>query len=139
MRWWLRCWPLSTRGGGSRAALGKLGETFACQYLQRSLGWSIYATNWRCKSGELDIVAVDGDWLVVVEVKTRSNQAYGTPLEAVHLQKVRRLRRTVAEFLSGAAPALRRALDVRFDVIGLYVRKGTVTHVEHIRYAVEAV
>lgn len=65
-----------------RQRLGRLGERLAAETLA-ARGYTIVARNWRCPTGEIDIVAQEGDSLVVVEVRTRSGDAYGTPEESV--------------------------------------------------------
>jgi putative endonuclease len=75
----------------AKDALGRHGEQLAAEYLQQA-GFRILDRNWRCAEGEIDIVMVDRRVLVVCEVKTRSGTGYGTPLEAITRQKVRRLR-----------------------------------------------
>lgn len=71
--------------------LGRLGETIAAGYLERC-GLRIIDRNWRCKQGELDLVAIDGTQTVFVEVKARSSVAFGHPFEAITPVKLRRLR-----------------------------------------------
>ena len=68
-------------------ALGDYGERLACRYLA-GRGFTILDRNWRCARGELDIVARDGDALVVCEVKTRSDEGFGAPFEAVTRRKL---------------------------------------------------
>lgn len=75
---------------------GKLGEDFAVSYLKRQ-GFRILTRNFRIRGGEIDIVAVDKDTLVFIEVKTRSSNEFGTPLEAIGYYKLRSLIKT-AEF-----------------------------------------
>jgi putative endonuclease len=75
----------------AKDALGRHGEQLAAEYLQQA-GFRILDRNWRCADGEIDIVMVDRRVLVACEVKTRSGAGYGTPLEAITRQKVRRLR-----------------------------------------------
>ena len=65
-----------------RQRLGRLGERLAAEALT-ARGYTIVARNWRCQAGEIDLVARDGDCLVVVEVRTRRGEAYGTPEESV--------------------------------------------------------
>lgn len=72
--------------------LGRRGEDFAAGYLE-SLGMLIVERNWRCPDGEIDIVALDGDALVIAEVKTRRSLAFGHPFEAVGADKLARLHR----------------------------------------------
>lgn len=70
--------------------LGRRGEELAAGYLE-SQGMRIVDRNWRCSEGEIDIVALDGDSLVIAEVKTRKSLAYGHPFEAVGVAKLARL------------------------------------------------
>ncbi|CAH0134482.1 hypothetical protein SRABI83_00310 [Arthrobacter sp. Bi83] len=72
--------------------LGRRGEELAAEYLE-SMGMLIVERNWRCPDGEIDIVALDGDVLVIAEVKTRRSLAYGHPFEAVGAEKLARLHR----------------------------------------------
>lgn len=73
-----------------RKATGARGESTALAYL-RHKGYSIVATNWRCRRGEIDIVARDGPALVFVEVRTRISRQLGTPEESITRTKQRRL------------------------------------------------
>ena len=82
------------------------------------------------RDGELDIVAMDGDDVVVVEVKTRSGTGFGHPAEAVTRAKVARLRRLAAEWLS--AHDL-HAAGVRIDVVAVVRRRSGAAQVEHLR------
>jgi putative endonuclease len=81
--------------------------------------------NWRCPSGEIDLICARGTTLVVCEVKTRTGPAHGHPLEAVTVSKQRRLRRLAAAYLRQQG---RRWDMVRFDVVG--VLGGTLEVVE---------
>ena len=82
--------------------LGRFGEDTAAAHLERA-GLSLVARNWRCREGEIDIVALDGELLVFCEVKTRSGLGFGSPAESVSLTKQRRLRVLAARWL-GANP-----------------------------------
>ncbi|WP_067184136.1 YraN family protein [Microtetraspora niveoalba] len=95
--------------------LGRQGEELAAEFL-RSRGIPVLARNWRCKEGEIDIVARDGGVLVVVEVKTRSGRSHGTAFEAVGRAKLHRLRSLAARWLAGQGE---RFDSVRVDVIAL--------------------
>jgi putative endonuclease len=97
----------------STIQLGRDGEDLAAAYL-RSRGMRIVGRNWRCRAGEIDLVAVDGRWLVVCEVKTRRSVSAGEPVEAVTPEKVRRLRRLAAAWVE-AHTGPHRA--VRIDVV----------------------
>lgn len=107
----------SARGRG-RAALGKHGEDVAVRWLERR-GMVVVDRNWRCARGEIDIVVRDGDVLAFVEVKTRSGQGTGHPLEAVTAQKLGRLRRLVPAWFR-AHPG-HRAPAIRVDCIAVTV------------------
>ena len=65
---------------------GKYGELEAARYLQKQ-GYKLYDVNYRCRFGEIDLICTKGQYLVFVEVKTRSSEAYGTPAEAVTASK----------------------------------------------------
>ena len=112
-----------------RAVLGRWGEDLAVQHLQGA-GYEVLARNWRCREGEIDIVARAGAVLCFVEVKTRSGLGFGEPAEAVSPQKARRLR-----VLAGRWLAVHRQpgwSDLRFDVVSvLRTADGPrVTHLE---------
>ncbi|MFZ3415552.1 YraN family protein [Arthrobacter sp. 3Tela_A] len=70
--------------------LGRSGEELAAQYLAAA-GYDVLERNWRCRQGEIDLVARDGNTLVIAEVKTRSSLDYGHPFEAVSAAKLARL------------------------------------------------
>ena len=99
----------------AKDSLGRYGEELAVVHL-RDLGWQVLARNWRCRWGEIDVVALDGDCLVVCEVKTRRSMAAGGPLEAVTPAKLRRLRQLTATWLAGQD---RYFAEVRIDVVGI--------------------
>ena len=85
----------------SRNEIGALGEQVAVDYL-RSLGLRIVARNWRCRYGELDVIAAaDDDTVVFVEVKTRTGDGFGGLEHAVTPQKLRRIRRLAGIWLAG--------------------------------------
>lgn len=92
---------------------GDLGEKIAEDYLKK-LGYIILEKNFRTKIGEIDIIGKDGQYVVFIEVKTRHNNIYGTPGEAVNLSKQHKIIRTSQLYI------LKRNLskyDFRFDVI----------------------
>ncbi|MGH3359640.1 MAG: YraN family protein [Nocardioidaceae bacterium] len=100
-----------------RRSLGEFGERVAAGHL-RAAGMVILDRNYRCAHGEIDIVARDGDTLVICEVKTRRNLEYGSPFEAVTPQKAARLRRLAAHWLAEYAMS---PPSVRIDVVGVVV------------------
>jgi putative endonuclease len=99
----------------ARRTLGATGESLAAD-LYRKLGFTIVDRNWRCNSGELDLVVASGNLLVFCEVKTRRSDFFGTPAEAVGYQKQARLRRLAAAWMAENHPG---QVDVRFDVVSV--------------------
>jgi putative endonuclease len=79
-------------------------------------GYEILERNFRCKAGELDIIARDGDVLVFVEVRSRSDDGHGHAVEMVGRTKQRRVVRVARHYLAVAAPRFERC---RFDVIAI--------------------
>lgn len=114
-----------------RHALGRAGEDYAVDYL-RAQGMVVVERNWRCREGELDVIAFDEahDTLVIVEVKTRRTTTFGSPVEAVTRLKAARLRHLAHAWLR-AHPV--HVAAVRIDVVGILVRPHDVPVVEHIR------
>lgn len=78
--------------------LGVLGENIAWEYLS-GLGYKVLERNFRCRMGEIDIIAVHGDAIAFVEVKTRSSEDYGFPSEAVSKGKQRRIIKTALYYM----------------------------------------
>lgn len=109
--------------------LGGRGEDAAVRYLS-GLGFEILDRNWRCAEGELDIVAREGAVLVVCEVKTRSGVGFGSPVEAVTVAKVRRLRRLAARWLAEHRAG---CPEVRLDIVGVLATPGADMRIEHLR------
>ena len=114
-----------------RQALGRWGEDLAVRHLQAQ-GLEVLDRNWRCRDGELDVVARDGGALVFVEVKARSGLGYGEPAEAVSPAKARRIRVLAAQWLAEQRPAGR--WDLRFDVVSV-LRTRDLPQVQHLRGA----
>ena len=109
--------------GDSRRSVGKKYEELACRYL-RAEGYQIRETNFRCRSGEIDIVAEDGRELVFIEVKYRSGDAAGDPLESVNYKKQRVISRTAAYYM--LKHRIPETAPCRFDVVGVTPQKVTV-------------
>lgn len=95
--------------------LGREGEEAAASHLV-SLGYRVIARNVRFRSGEIDIVAMDGETLVFVEVKTRTGEAYGLPAESVTHRKQLQLVRLAELFLAGWSGMYE---GCRFDVVSV--------------------
>lgn len=113
----------------AKDALGKYGEDLAVDYLQRQ-GLVVLARNWRCAIGEIDVVAREGTRLVICEVKTRSSEAFGSPIEAVGPRKVRRLRQLAIRWLDEQQI---HVPEIRFDVIGIVQPRVGGPVLQHIR------
>jgi len=114
-----------------RKRLGERGEDAAAAFLER-VGMTIVERNWRCPSGEIDIVALDGETIVLCEVKSRRTVAKGTPEEAVTPAKRRRYAKLAQAYLlhAGVEP-----ISVRFDVITLLVIAEDRALLRHLRAA----
>lgn len=112
------------------AALGRYGEALAVRYL-REQGMEVLDRNWRCEHGEVDVVARDGECLVICEVKTRRSALFGEPVEAVTFAKAMRLRRLAGAYLARQLPGAAVA-QVRVDVVGILCRPGRPAVVRHV-------
>ena len=117
------------RGGGGARALGQWGEDRTAEWLQ-ARGWRIVTRNFRCRMGEIDIIAENGRYLAFVEVKLRKDGSYGAACEAVTLSKRRKLRVT-AEYYLMVHPT---HLQPRFDVAEVYAPQGVRTEQPDIYY-----
>lgn len=110
--------------------LGKNGEDIAVEYLQQK-GYKIIERNFYSKVGEIDIIALKDEYIVFVEVKTRSSNQYGVPSEAVTKEKLKHLYRTAKYYVY-----TRNLQDeyIRFDVIEVYFRNSEykVNHILQI-------
>jgi putative endonuclease len=123
---WLR--DEEVAGMRVKDSLGRHGEDLAVSYLEAA-GLQVITRNWRCPLGEIDVVALDGDCLVVCEVKTRRSMVAGGPLEAVTPAKVNRLRRLTAIWL---AEQDQRFAEVRIDVVGILRPRRGPAVIEHL-------
>jgi putative endonuclease len=115
----------------STTELGARGERIAVAYLT-DVGLRVLDRNWRCREGELDIVAREHDALVFCEVKTRRGIGFGHPVEAVTRVKQQRLRVLAQRWLAAHDE---HAPDLRFDVVGVLVRPARPALVTHLRAA----
>ncbi len=115
----------------TRAEIGALGEQLATAHLT-GLGMRILTRNWRCRYGELDVIAVDPttDTVVFVEVKTRTGDGFGGLAQAVTEQKARRLRRLAAMWL---ATQEQRWAALRIDVIGVRIGRRRTPEINHLQ------
>lgn len=117
----------------SRAEIGALGEQLAVEHLI-ALGLEVLDRNWRCRYGELDVIAVERRTrtVVFVEVKTRTSDRFGGVQQAVTPDKVRRLRRLAGLWLASRGG---RWAAVRIDVVGVRIgrrREPEITHLQAV-------
>ncbi|MCA9225649.1 MAG: YraN family protein [Planctomycetales bacterium] len=135
MRWW-RHWRRWLGRRRQPLTLGQRGEMAAARYLRR-LGYKIIARGQRSRGGELDIIAVDGRTVVFVEVKTRTSDVAGQPLDAITADKQRRLTRAALTYMK------RHDLlecSCRFDVVSVvWPERAKRPEIEHLKHAFEAV
>lgn len=104
-----------------RRATGRAGESRALDHL-RAHGYEIVATNWRTRYGEIDIVALQRDTIVIVEVRSRRSASLGTAAESVDARKQRQLVRMAESYLQQHAPHAAARIDV------ISVQGETVEH-----------
>jgi putative endonuclease len=110
--------------------LGRYGEELAQEYLAEK-GLRILETNYRFHHAEVDIVAEEEDLLVFCEVKTRSDDAFGAPEQAITQLKAQQIRKVAGAYLTKHNI---RDRQCRFDVIGILV-SGGVVRLNHMRNA----
>ncbi|MEV7549809.1 YraN family protein [Amycolatopsis sp. NPDC089917] len=117
--------------GASPAELGRWGEELAVRHLEKT-GYVVLSRNWRCRDGELDLVATDRKRLVFCEVKTRAGLGFGTPAEAVNPIKADRIRRLAHQWQH---TFMLRWCPVRYDIIAIVARPDARPRVRHIKAA----
>ena len=110
--------------------IGQIGEDAAVKYLE-SQGYVILDRNWRCGHLEIDIVALDGDFLAIIEVKTREVNSLLSPTESITKSKQQNLISAANSYIRRN----RRDEEVRFDVVSVIHHNGNVQDVELIKYA----
>jgi putative endonuclease len=122
---------MTTEQTMTRVQLGAMGEALAVDHLTR-MGLRILGRNWRCRYGELDVIAADEATrtAVFVEVKTRTGDGYGGLAHAVTPRKVWRLRRLAGLWLAGQDE---RWAALRIDVIGVRVGRRRTPEITHLQ------
>lgn len=113
-------------------ALGIKGENLAVKFL-KGKGYRIVGMNYKTSIGEIDIIAMDGNTLVIVEVKTRRDDLFGYPFEAVNKRKRQKLKNLALLYLK----RMEKELPVRFDVLSIFYRDKGRNEIEHIKDAFE--
>jgi putative endonuclease len=117
-----------SKPAGAKLLLGRKGEDLAARYLE-SKGLVVLSRNWRCREGELDLVATDGRRLIVCEVKTRTSNDYGTPTEAVTDEKSDRIRRLARRWLTSYQVGW---CELRFDIVSVLWPPGETPRIRHL-------
>ena len=112
----------------AKDVLGKSGELLAARFLEAH-GYRVVARNWRCKQGEIDIIARRDGQTVFVEVKTRSSVEFGHPFEAVTVGKRARLRRLAGVWCEQMGSSSR---GIRIDAIAVIAPSGERPTIEHL-------
>lgn len=112
--------------------LGVKGEGLAVEFLKRK-GYRVISRNFKTPLGEIDIVARDGETLVFVEVKTRTDTAFGQPFEAVNYRKREKIKKVALYYLKNNC---RKELSSRFDVLSIEINADK-SKIEHIIDAFE--
>ena len=118
----------------ARKTVGYAGEDLAASYLE-DLGWTILERNWRySRVGEIDIIAVEPSsvrgTLVFCEVKAKSGLGFGAPLEAITIEKLRRLHRLARVWMATHEMGYDK---VRIDAIGILAPPGKVATISHAK------
>ncbi|WP_434751700.1 YraN family protein [Paenibacillus amylolyticus] len=117
----------------TRQQKGRIGEDEACRWLKEQ-DYCIVQRNWRCRSGEVDIIASRGELLIFVEVRSRSSYSrFGTPQESVDQRKIQQVRSTAAIYIQMNEE---HARQIRFDVIAVMINHvGEISSVNHVENA----
>ena len=113
--------------------VGRWGEAEAAKYLRKK-GYSIIAANYRCRFGEIDLIAQKGGFVVFVEVKLRKNADFGTAAEFVDVRKQNKIRTTASMWLAQNESEL----QPRFDVIEIYAPNGISDKGKRINHLTDA-
>lgn len=119
-----------TRTTRSTVAAGSAAEQAAATFL-RDRGYHVLERNFRCRGGEIDLIALDGGTLVFVEVKLRRTLSRGAPIEAVTALKQARIARAASAYLAFCGRVFGR---IRFDVISV-MRTSSRTEITHFKAA----
>ena len=118
------------RASAVKQPIGTAGEAMAAEYLT-GRGYHVLERNFRCRGGEIDLIALDGGTLVFVEVKLRRTLSRGAPLEAVTAVKQARVRKAAQQYLSLCGRVFGR---IRFDVICI-MKSARTTDITHMKAA----
>lgn len=118
--------------GDRRKEVGQAGENAACKYLTGK-GWTILDRNWTTRFGELDLIARDGEQLVIVEVRSTSGEQFGLGFQSVDFRKQQKVRRLALAYIQQKRLA---NLPLRFDVVSVLLDRDQVpVRIDHIEGA----
>ncbi len=114
-----------------RQKVGQKGEQAARDYLEKQ-GYSIIETNYRCRLGEIDIIARDEDMVVIVEVRAKTGLNFGRPEESINQEKARKLHRLALQYIQSN---YHREISSRIDLVAVMIEKssGLVKDIKHIK------
>lgn len=109
--------------------IGRRGEELAAAYLSR-LGFEIVERNYRCQWGEIDIICRRGALMVFVEVRSKTNDRFGSPEESINRTKISRIRKTAMDYLRKNLEG--KPIKMRFDLIAVNFKdhQGKINHIE---------
>ncbi|KRB38047.1 YraN family protein [Microbacterium sp. Root180] len=111
--------------------LGRAGEERAARYFTDA-GYEVVARNWRCTAGEIDLVVVDAEHVVIAEVKTRRGEGFGHPFEAIDARKRTRLWRLACAWVAINRDVVRHR-RLRIDAVAIIGTDPGTARLEHIR------
>ena len=109
---------------------GKDAETFVKNYLEHN-GYNVINMNYYSKYGEIDLIATDNEYIIFVEVKTRTNLKYGTPAMAINQNKKRHIKMSAQYYV---LKNNYKKFNIRFDVIEVFIKDGKC-NINHIKNA----
>lgn len=115
----------------NRKSFGNWGEEQAKIYLEDH-GFRILDQNYRCRIGEVDLIALDGEYLVFIEVKTRSSTAYGFPMEAIGTKKQNKYFNMASVYTKHKGI---HEASIRFDIVEVMTRKDKALEINHVANA----
>jgi len=124
---------LTPHPGPFRSSLGDRGEKVACGFLKEH-GYEILGKNYKCKIGEIDVIARRRERLAFIEIKTRTSLQFGTPQEAVNLQKQEKIFQ-VAQWYLNEKKLLKT--PIAFDVVAILWKEGKTPEIQLIADAFE--
>lgn len=110
--------------------IGKIGENLAIKYLE-NLGYKIIVRNFRCKQGEIDIIAKEKNEIIFIEVKTRTNIKFGYPAEAVNKLKQNHIHKAIQYYLYKNNVT---DYNIRIDVVEIYLKYSNNRYLSKINH-----